>query len=221
MEQIAEGLHLLRGTPRHAVNVYLADGHVVDAGTRWAARRIVRQVRDRELAGHLVTHAHADHQGASAALARTLGLPVLAGHRDADAIASGELRDRAPLNPVTRLQLRTWAGPAVPVARRLREGDRVGSFKVLETPGHSPGLISLWRASDRTLLAADVMFGQHPLTGRPGLHEPPAIFTLDPALNRAQIRRLAELRPAVVAFGHGPPWRDPEALERFAASLPS
>lgn len=221
MEQIAEGLHLLRGTPRHAVNVYLADGHVVDAGTRWAARRIVRQVRDRELAGHLVTHAHADHQGASAALARTLGLPVLAGHRDADAIASGELRDRAPLNPVTRLQLRTWAGPAVPVARRLREGDRVGSFEVLETPGHSPGLISLWRASDRTLLAADVMFGQHPLTGRPGLHEPPAIFTLDPTLNRAQIRRLAELRPAVVAFGHGPPWRDPEALERFAASLPS
>ncbi|HST40101.1 MAG TPA: MBL fold metallo-hydrolase [Conexibacter sp.] len=221
MEQIAEGLHLLRGTPRHAVNVYLADGHVVDAGTRWAARRIVRQVRDRELAGHLVTHAHADHQGASAALARTLGLPVLAGHRDADAIASGELRDRAPLNPATRLQLRTWAGPAVPVARRLREGDRVGSFEVLETPGHSPGLISLWRASDRTLLAADVMFGQHPLTGRPGLHEPPAIFTLDPALNRAQIRRLAELRPAVVAFGHGPPWRDPEALERFAASLPS
>jgi glyoxylase-like metal-dependent hydrolase (beta-lactamase superfamily II) len=221
MEKIAEGLHLLRGTPRHAVNVYLADGHVVDAGTRWAARRIVRQVRDRELAAHLVTHAHADHQGGSAALARTLGLPVLAGHRDADAIASGELRDRAPLNPVTRLQLRTWAGPAVPVARRLREGDRVGSFEVLETPGHSPGLISLWRASDRTLLAADVMFGQNPLTGRPGPHEPPAIFTLDPALNRAQIRRLAELRPAVVAFGHGPPWRDPEALERFAASLPS
>ncbi|MDW5593838.1 MBL fold metallo-hydrolase [Conexibacter stalactiti] len=221
MEQIAEGLHLLRGTPRHAVNVYLADGHVVDAGTRWAARRIVRQVSDQQLAGHLITHAHADHQGASAALARELGLPVLVGHRDADAIASGQLRDRAPVNPITRLQLRTWAGGATPVARRLHEGDRVGSFVVLETPGHSPGLISLWRESDRTLLAADVLFGQHPVTGRPCLHEPPAIFTLDPALNREQIRRLAELRPAVVTFGHGPPWRDPEGLQRFAASLPS
>jgi hydroxyacylglutathione hydrolase len=220
MEHISEGLHLLRGTPRHAINVYLADGHVVDAGTRWAARRILRQIRDREVSGHLVTHAHADHQGASAALVGALGVPVLAGHADADAIASGDLRDRGPDNAITRLQLRTWAGGPVPVARRLCEGDRVGSFTVLETPGHSPGLISLWREADRTLIAADVLFGRHPHTGRPGLHEPPAMFTLDPELNRQQIRRLAELRPAVVCFGHGPPWRDPDALARFAASLP-
>jgi len=91
---------------------------------------------------------------------------------------------------------------------------------VLETPGHSPGLISLWREADRTLIAADVLFGQHPLTGRPGLHEPPARFTLDPARNREEIRRLAALEPAVVCFGHGPPWRDPAALARFAAALP-
>ena len=220
METIAEGLHLLGGTPRHAFNVYLADGFVVDAATRWATRRIARQLAGRELHGHVITHAHADHQGASAALARDLGLPVLAGAADADAIESGDLRDRAPVNPVTRLQLRTWAGPAVPVARRLREGDAVGSFTVLETPGHAPGLISLWRESDRTLIAADVLFGQHPLTSRPGLHEPPARFTLDPALNRTQIRRLAALRPAVVCVGHGPPHRDPDALQRFADALP-
>lgn len=220
MEQIADGLQLLRGTPRHAFNVYLADGYVVDAATRWATRRITRQLAGEQLAGHLITHAHADHQGASAALARELGLPVLAGHADADAIASGDLRDRGPVNRVTRWQLRWWAGPAVPVATRLREGDRVGSFTVLETPGHSPGLISLWREADRTLLAADVLFGQHPTTGRPGLHEPPTRFTPDPALNRSQIRRLAALEPSVVCFGHGPPWRDPTALTRFAAALP-
>lgn len=220
MEKIADGLHLLRGTPRHAFNVYLADGHVIDAATRWARRRIVRQLAGEQVAGHVITHAHADHQGASAALARELGVPVLAGRADADAIASGDLRDRAPQGPITRWQLRWWAGPAVPVATRLREGDRVGSFAVLETPGHSPGLISLWREADRTLLAADVLFGRHPTTGRPGLHEPPARFTLDPALNRAQIRRLAALEPTVVCFGHGPPWRDPAALARFAAALP-
>lgn len=221
MEQIAEGLHLLGGTPSHAFNVHLADGFVIDAATRWASRRIIRQLDGHDLAGHVITHAHADHQGASAALARDLGLPVLAGHDDADAIERGDLRDRAPLNAITRLQLRVWAGPAVPVARRLREGDTVGSFTVLETPGHSPGLISLWREADRTLIAADVLFGQHPLTSRPGLHEPPARFTLDPARNREQIRRLAALRPDVVCFGHGPPHRDPDALERFADALPT
>lgn len=221
MEQLADGLHLLRGRPGHAFNVHLADGFVVDAATRWAARRIVRQLRGRELAGHVITHAHADHQGASAALARALDLPVLAGHADADAIERGDLRPATPLNAVTRAQLRLWAGPAVPVARRLREGDRVGSFTVLETPGHSPGLISLWREADRTLLAADVLFGRHPTSGRPGLHEPPVRFTLDPARNREQIRRLAALEPALVCFGHGPPWRGPAALTRFAAGLPA
>ena len=47
------------------------------------------------------------------------------------------------------------------------------------------------------------------------------MFTLDPALNRASIRRLAALDPAVVCFGHGPPWRDAAALRRFAESLPA
>lgn len=221
MEHIAEGVELLSGLPRHAFNVYLADGHVVDAGTRWAARRILRQVRGRDVVGHLITHAHADHQGASAALRRELGVPVLAGHADAGAIEAADLRATGPVNPITRLQGRVWAGPAVPVDRRLHEGDAVGSFTVLETPGHAPGLISLWREADRTLLAADVLFGRHPVSGRPGLHQPPDQFTLDPARNREQIRRLAALRPAVVCFGHGRPWRDPDALERFAASLPS
>jgi glyoxylase-like metal-dependent hydrolase (beta-lactamase superfamily II) len=31
------------------------------------------------------------------------------------------------------------------------------------------------------------------------------------------MRRLADLRPALVLFGHGPPLRDPERLARAAA----
>lgn len=69
------------------------------------------------------------------------------------------------------------------------------------------------------LLVADVLFGRHPITGAPGLHEPPVRFTVDPERNRAQIRRVAALEPAVVCFGHGPPWRDPAALRRFADAL--
>jgi glyoxylase-like metal-dependent hydrolase (beta-lactamase superfamily II) len=59
----------------------------------------------------------------------------------------------------------------------------------------------------------------HLLTMRPGLHEPPPVFTPDPARNRESIRRVAELEPAVVLFGHGPPLRDPGALTEFAAGL--
>lgn len=136
-------------------------------------------------------------------------------------MASGDLRPGTPLNVITRWQLRHWAGPAHPVARRLREGDDVGGFTVLETPDPCPGHLAYWRAADRTLVAGDALFGRHPVTGRPSLHEPPRIFTPDPARNRAAIRRLAALEPAVVCFGHGPPWRDPAALTAFAAALPA
>ena len=81
--------------------------------------------------------------------------------------------------------------------RELREGDALdGGFVVLETPGHSPGHLSYWREDDRTLIAGDVLFGRHPITGRPGLHEPPARFTPDVARNREQIRRARGAAPA-------------------------
>jgi hydroxyacylglutathione hydrolase len=51
------------------------------------------------------------------------------------------------------------------------------------------------------------------------VREPPAIFTPDPARNRDSIRRIAELRPTLLCAGHGPPLRDPDALQRFAARL--
>ena len=34
--------------------------------------------------------------------------------------------------------------------------------------------------------------------------------------NREAMRRLAALRPALALFGHGPPLRDPDVLERVA-----
>jgi hydroxyacylglutathione hydrolase len=58
-----------------------------------------------------------------------------------------------------------------------------------------------------------------PLTTVPGLNEPPKLFTVDPAANRTAARRLAELEPALVLFGHGKPLRDPAKLMAFAHAL--
>ena len=107
------------------------------------------------------------------------------------------------------------------MARALSEGDEVAGFTVLETPGHSPGHIAFWRESDRTLILGDVLNNMNVMTGIPGLHEPPDIFTPDPPRNRESARRLAELRPALACFGHGAPLRDPDKLARFVARLPT
>ena len=91
---------------------------------------------------------------------------------------------------------------------------------MLETPGVTPGHVSLWRASDRTLIAGEVLnnlYGLIPfVTGRP--HEPVAFGTADARRNRDSARRLAALEPELVCFCHGPPLRDTRLfVERVAA----
>jgi hydroxyacylglutathione hydrolase len=50
----------------------------------------------------------------------------------------------------------------------------------------------------------------------PSLRPPPNHLTFDPERNRASMRRLAQLRPALALFGHGPSLRDPARLARVA-----
>ena len=45
MKQLAEGLYQLDGRPRNAINVYLAGDVLIDAGTRQAESRILRQLQ--------------------------------------------------------------------------------------------------------------------------------------------------------------------------------
>src|SRR5688500_1439370 len=140
MRRLTDGVWQLRGLPPNAINVYVLGDVLVDAGTRWAKRRVRRQVADVELAAHALTHAHPDHQGASHAICTERDLPRWCGAGDADAMETpGGIARAQPPGLVNRRQERCWTGPPHPVARRLREGDEVAGFKVLEVPGHSPG----------------------------------------------------------------------------------
>jgi glyoxylase-like metal-dependent hydrolase (beta-lactamase superfamily II) len=221
MKKLADDLYQLSGFPPNAINVYLMRDVLVDAGSRHAARRILRQIAGAGIATHALTHAHADHQGSSHEVCERLDVPLWCGDLDAAPAEDGKMLERMPRHPINRLIHRAFAGPPHPVSRRLREGDEVGGFTVLDTPGHSAGHISFWRESDRTLICGDVFTNMDTLTGLPGLHEPKWFFTPDPARNRASMRRLAELEPALVCFGHGAPLRDPAKLRRFTAGLPA
>ncbi len=218
MHRLAEDLELLDGFPPFSINIYVMGGVLVDSGTRFAVRRIVRQLRGRSLTAHALTHAHPDHQGASHAICERLGLPWWCGAADALAMeTAGEIMARMPLHWLSATVGPHWVGPPHPVSRKLREGDEVGGFRVLETPGHTAGHLSFWREQDRVLVLGDVLANMHIWTGLPKLREPQRIFTLDPALNRQSAWRLAELQPRLTCFGHGPPLRVPRRLLKFVS----
>lgn len=220
MRQLAYDVWILRGRPAHAINVYVIGDVLIDAATRRAGRRILRQLEQRTITAHALTHAHPDHQGASKEVCETLRIPLWCGDADTDAMEQGTIAETQPDHLINRLINRYWTGPPHPVARRLSEGDEVAGFKVLHVPGHSAGHLAYWRESDRVLISGDVFTTIDTLTGLPGLHEPKAIFTPDPATNRNSIRRLAALEPALALTGHGRPLRDPEKLKSWAERLP-
>ncbi len=221
MQTIADEVFLLDGFPRNAINVYLIGDVLLDAGTRFDRGRILRQLAGRTVRAHALTHAHPDHQGASHAVCTTLNIPFWVGERDAEAAETGDMRRAMPPGLLGNLSRGFMVGPGHPVARRLTEGDDVGGFKVLETPGHSPGHLSYWRERDRVLITGDVVFNMNPFIGTPGLQMPPNLFTVDPKQNRESARRLATLKPEIICFGHGAVLRDGERFLRFIAGLPA
>jgi glyoxylase-like metal-dependent hydrolase (beta-lactamase superfamily II) len=206
--------------PPYAINVYLMGDVLVDTGTRFAAGRVLRQLRGRPVAAVALTHAHPDHQGSCRRVCRALGVPLWCGAADAGAAEDPRLMYRG----FPRSRLARWFGPRLggpghPVARRLREGDEVGGFAVLETPGHTPGHVSFWRAADRVLVLGDVLARFGLGAGARILRQPPAGFSADPEENRRSARRVAALAPALVCFGHGPPLADAPGLADFVARL--
>jgi hydroxyacylglutathione hydrolase len=211
MRMLAKDVWQLTSFFRNCFNVYLIEDVLIDAATRWSARRIFRQLQGHPVRLLALTHCHPDHQGAAAAICDRLGIS-LACHED-DAPAMEGRAAMLPHNLAVRLGLSLWAGPPRHVDRFLRPGDSVGGFRVIHAPGHTPGHVILFRQADGVAIVGDVLANMSFVTGREMLREPPAIFCADVERNRRSVRLLADLKPKLVCFGHGPPLHHPELLE--------
>jgi len=180
---------------------------------------LLRQLRGHEVGKHLLTHAHPDHQGMSASVCERIGVPLLCHEDEREAVETGETFCPMPENLTNRALQWVSAGRGYPVEETVSEGDSVGGFELVETPGNAPGHISLWREEDGTVILGDVLANINLLTLGYGLRELPRRFTHDPEKSVESARKIADLEPDTVCFGHGLPLHDGDRFQEFVASL--
>jgi steroid delta-isomerase-like uncharacterized protein len=213
LERVADGVWLLRGGVPRTMNVYLLEDEgggvtLFDAGIRSMTHALAEAAAPLGGINRIVLgHADADHRGA----APGLRVPVFCHPADREAAEGGEpLRtyhdlDKLgiPARYVYRHLLTFWDGGAVRIDGTVEEGDDVSGFRVVHLPGHAPGLIGLFRESDRLALTTDCFYVIDPETSRklpPGPPHP--AFTEDTEQARASILKLAALEPSAAWPGH-------------------
>jgi glyoxylase-like metal-dependent hydrolase (beta-lactamase superfamily II) len=212
---------------------------LVDAGLRWSASKIKAMANElfgegSKPAAIILTHGHFDHVGALPTLLKEWDVPVYAHELELP-----YLTGQSPYPPADSsvgggmMSMMAFMYPNSPIniSKNIRKLPANGNvpeitgWKFIETPGHSPGHISLYRERDKVLIAGDAFVTTkaesafYALTSKEHLSGPPKYFTCDWASAKFSVLKLAELKPEIVASGHGKPMAGEEMqeeLERLA-----
>ena len=219
--QLAPGLFRIPTAGKDLINSFALvqdDGSVtlVDTGLKKAPARIVAALASigkhpRDVTRIVLTHVHPDHAGGAAEMSRRTGAPVLVHGDDHGWARSGRISGgNDPSTRLGRLFARAGdgkveafePGPAL-VDGQLLPGS--GGVRVVHTPGHSPGHVSLLVEPSRTLITGDALFNFGFLRGA---RISPSFLCSDFAMTKRTAHRLGEMEYDVVAFTHGPEIRD-------------
>lgn len=209
-----------------------------DTGLANSADFIKRTVAERfgegaRPAAIILSHGHFDHVGAVIRLSQDwdvpvyiheLELPYVTGRRDyplADpTVSTGLVAQLSPTFPHTAIDL----GDRVSALPGDGTMPGIAGWRWIHTPGHTEGHVSLFRESDRTLLAADAILTVKQeslwsvITQAERISGPPQYLTVDWEAAERSVALLRDLQPELLIPGHGRPLAGDE-LERELSKL--
>jgi glyoxylase-like metal-dependent hydrolase (beta-lactamase superfamily II) len=202
------------------VNCYFVEEQdgltLIDAALPYSVKKIMQAAEQigKPITRIVLTHAHSDHIGALDGLKALLpDVPVLISERDAK-LLSGDVslepqEHQTPIKGGTPKPNQIKTRPDV----LLRDGDEIGSLLAVSSPGHTPGSMSFLDKRSQALIAGDALQtrGGTAVSGqvRP-LFPFPAMATWSKETSLDSVRKLLELKPNLLAIGHGAMLSNPQ-----------
>lgn len=193
------------------VNCYFVEEEdgltLIDAALPYSKNAILKAAQQigKPITKILLTHAHGDHVGALDDLKSSLpNVAVYISKRDSRLLAGDVSLDSDEPNTPIRggVPKNIKTKPEI----LLNDGDRIGSLLAITTPGHTPGSMSFLDTRNKVIVAGDAFQtkGGFAVSGQLQPFFPfPAMATWNKELALASAKKIKDLKPSVLAIGHG------------------
>ncbi|MEM8856839.1 MAG: MBL fold metallo-hydrolase [Chloroflexota bacterium] len=194
---------------------------VIDTGMAGTAKSIVAAAEDlgQPIKRVLLTHAHSDHINGLDPLKKSVpDIEIIVSEQSARFMAGDKSLDLGQADAPLKGDFPSVESRAT---KTVKDGDMIGSLKVVATPGHTPGHTAYFDQRDGSLIAGDafqtlggvavagVIRWLFPLPGFATWHKPTAAQSAE---------KLLALTPKRLAVGHGRVLENPaDAMKKAIA----
>jgi hydroxyacylglutathione hydrolase len=205
--EILSDVHWIDGI---TANTYLVLGNqttLIDTGTPGKQENILRYLqtvlkgKPEDIKTIVLTHHHVDHTGSLYELKKITNANIAAYNDDLD-IISGKKSSSDPIYMrfATRMMATFTSYKFLKPDIGLQENDMVDNYRIIHTPGHTPGSIALYNSDNGVIFVGDTLsYDGKKVSG------PPSFLINDHDALKKSVKIISDLDPRIMLSGHGKP----------------